>query len=127
MPPADRQVAYIIAAAFRCVACGTSSVQPNDQCSQHVSLIDAYETERTMHAAWRKRAEEAEARERSSALPQGSEIHRVIEKWRKQAASPWAGIIFNEVRANTLIECADELSAVLAALAPPPGGDEPAK
>jgi hypothetical protein len=57
--------AAIITNHFVCPDCGTAAYQPFPRCPNHQSraereLIAARDTEQSMHAAWRKRAEEAE-------------------------------------------------------------------
>lgn len=54
------KVRQIVHDELRCMTCGTAAYVPNDRCKAHISCKDALDTERTLLAAWQKRAYEAE-------------------------------------------------------------------
>lgn len=62
----------IVHSHMRCMTCGTAAFVPNEQCNAHISCADALETERTLHAAWEKRAYEAEAALAGQASKEGA-------------------------------------------------------
>ncbi len=71
-------VNQVVDMKMRCMTCGTAAYQPFARCKAHISLWDAYQTEQTMHAAWRKRAEEAETR--------GADLTAEVERLQQEKA-----------------------------------------
>jgi hypothetical protein len=105
-----------VLATFRCASCGTASHQPNERCENHqpdvTALVNRLGTELSMHAAWRKRAEEAEAREAVSPSPSWRESVRAeIEGLRRPRLATVVTLTWNEA-----------LDAVLSRLAAQPAG-----
>ena len=68
------EAATFIETALKCPRCSTAAHQPNDRCDAHVSWKDRLQTEAEMHAAWRKRAEEAESALKQAMDERGKEI-----------------------------------------------------
>jgi len=58
----EKDTLRTMATRLTCWRCGTAAFQPNERCDSHLSWMDRLQTEVEHHNAWRKRADEAEAR-----------------------------------------------------------------
>jgi hypothetical protein len=79
-------------------------------------LLQWYDTEQTMHAAWRKRAEEAEA----SLTARDRALAALAQQWRKEGEGYALGMMLpapvgdmNRASAEVVRRCVDQLLAVL--------------
>lgn len=144
-PDQSAAVVSVIQDRLRCMTCGTASHQPYPECSNHISVLDALDTERTLLAAWQKRAYEAEAALislREQQAQNGVLIEKlqyrlqtaamVTEEAQQQVIADWAAevrcwttpaIVAINLRtfARTLLKLSD--GALRAPSAPPPQAD----
>ena len=102
----EKDTLRTMATRLTCWRCGTAAFQPNERCDSHLSWMDRLQTEVEHHNAWRKRADEAEAR------------LAAVEAERDAERQRWMDARAREIEHSIRADCAeaerDRLKAALA-------------